>query len=133
MRNINLIVLHHSASDYKDHDDIKVIKKWHVEERGFSDVGYHYFIRKDGLIQTGRPLATVGAHCKGKNRKSIGICLSGNTKFTEHQFTALAHLLWVIELKIGKKVGIRGHCDFSKKDCPVFDVDEFKANANIHI
>ena len=75
MRNINLIVLHHSQSDITAHDDIGVIREWH-KERGFKDVGYHYFIRKDGMIQKGRQLDVVGAHCKGKNKSSIGIVIT---------------------------------------------------------
>lgn len=75
MRKINKVILHCSDSDYANHDDIKVIKEWHLA-RKFNDVGYHYFIRKDGLIQKGRDITIIGAHCKGQNKSSIGICLS---------------------------------------------------------
>ena len=125
MRDVNLIVLHHSDSDVAAHDDISVIREWHLE-RGFNDVGYHYFIRKDGLIQKGRDLDVMGAHCKGKNKSSIGICLSGRRKFTHHQFKTLANIILNIEAYYDKVLPIKGHNEFTKKkDCPVFNVSEF--------
>ena len=125
MRRINLIVLHHSDSDVAAHDDISVIREWHLK-RGFNDVGYHYFIRKDGLIQKGRDLEIIGAHCKGKNKNSIGICLSGRKKFSHHQFKALQMIILNIEAYYDKMIPIYGHNYFTKKkDCPVFNVDKF--------
>lgn len=124
-RLIDKIIVHCSDSDFIQHDDISVIKHWHVDERGFDDVGYHYFIKKDGTVQTGRVLNKIGAHCKGQNRKSIGVCLSGKHKFTSHQFEALHDLILKIWGKLGKDIEVFGHYDFSSKTCPNFNVDEF--------
>lgn len=70
----NRIIFHHSYS----HDvPAARIRKWHGE-RGFRDIGYHYVIRFDGTIEIGRDLRLVGAHAKGRNYDSIGVCLTGN-------------------------------------------------------
>lgn len=125
---INLIVLHCSASDRPAHDDISVIRKWHVEERGWSDVGYHYFIKRDGTIQVGRMLDVIGAHVAGHNRYSIGICLHGNGEYTEEQFKSAGRLVAGLQIALlFTKIEIKGHCDLDKKKsyCPGFDRDEF--------
>lgn len=127
MRKINKIILHCSDSDIASHDDIKVIKKWHLA-RKFKDVGYHYFIRKDGLIQKGRDILQVGAHCKGENSRSIGICLSGKRKFTEYQFIALKKLIAALNIRLPKNPSIHPHNEFSDKSCPNFSVQNFILN-----
>jgi len=123
MRKIEKIILHCSDSDIKAHDDISVIKEWHLA-RNFKDVGYHYFIRKDGMIQKGRSWNTVGAHARGQNKHSIGICLSGRHKFTPIQFKALEHLIERVRCE-APEATIHGHCEFSSKTCPNFDVYDF--------
>ena len=72
------IIIHHSLSTF---GSAKIIKKWHLE-RGFADIGYHYVITKDGKLQKGRDLELQGAHARGKNETSIGICLVGD--FSKH-------------------------------------------------
>lgn len=124
MRKINKVILHCSDSDYANHDDIKVIKEWHLA-RKFNDVGYHYFIRKDGLVQKGRDISIIGAHCKGQNKSSVGICLSGKHKFTDKQFEALEKLIRGLDIRLRNKFTIHPHNEFSKKTCPNFSVDEF--------
>ena len=66
-RHVDRVFLHCSASDDPDHDDIETIRRWHVDERGWSDVGYHYFIRSDGTLQEGRPLERIPAAQAGHN------------------------------------------------------------------
>jgi N-acetyl-anhydromuramyl-L-alanine amidase AmpD len=92
MRKITKIILHCSDSDHAHHDNIKTIREWHIE-RGFSEVGYHYFIRKSGDLEIGRELEIVGAHARGHNHHSVGICLSGRHKFAEIQFQMLAAIV----------------------------------------
>ena len=127
MRKIKKIILHCSDSDIAAHDDIKVIKKWH-KARKFKDVGYHYFIRKDGLIQKGRDIMQVGAHCKGQNSASIGICLSGRYKFTDYQFIALERLISGLNIRLPKNPTVHPHNEFSDKSCPNFSVQDFILN-----
>jgi len=78
-RDIEFAVIHCSASNVRKHgENMKhYLHKWHVEENGWSDIGYHYAIDIHGAIIPCRPLERVGAHCYGYNRKSIGICLQG--------------------------------------------------------
>lgn len=131
-RNITEIILHYSDSDIKAHDDISVIDDWH-KQRGFKctlddgrviHVGYHYFIKSDGTVQIGRPLDKIGAHCLGHNKISVGICLHGKDKFSTKQFKALATLIQQLLIQFPNST-IHGHNEFSYKDCPVFDVDDF--------
>lgn len=72
------IVIHTAAwpGDPSIHD----IRRVHVDERGWEDVGYHYLVRKDGTVECGRHESLKGAHCRnmGMNSKAIGICLSGH-------------------------------------------------------
>ena len=79
MRDINKIILHCSATQEGQEFDVNDIKQWHLQ-RGFTDVGYHYVILLDGTIQDGRDIRTIGAHCKGQNYGSIGICYIGRIR-----------------------------------------------------
>lgn len=122
MRKINKIITHCSDSPYIAHDDIRVIRKWHVEERGWSDVGYHFFVRMNGDIQLGRPINIQGAHAKGHNYDSIGICLAGRDEFSADQLESLEslliNLLYCFNLKVEN---IYGHYEIdSGKTCPNF-------------
>jgi len=127
MRKIREIILHCSDSNIENHDDISVIRKWHVEERGWNDVGYHYFITSKGVIQQGRDLDIAGAHCKNHNQQSIGICLHGKLleDFNQAQKLTLYRLLRSL-VTLFPDVTIHGHNEFSDKLCPVFDVEPFK-------
>ena len=70
----NRVIWHHSLSG-----DVSasVIRDWHLK-RGFSDIGYHYVVRSYGEVEKGRNFTDVGAHAKGKNTDSIGVCITGN-------------------------------------------------------
>lgn len=132
-RKISWVIVHCSDSNNPNHDNIKTIREWHIE-RGFKDVGYHYFIRKDGTVEKGRDEAKVGAHVKNHNKDSIGICLHGKEKgdFTAAQFDALEVLLIDI---LGRydldKRSVLGHRDLDPhKLCPVFDLDAFLSSRN---
>lgn len=122
MRKINKIIIHYSDSDNPKHDNISVIRKWHLD-REMSDVGYHYFIQSDGNIQCGRNIDTIGAHCIGENMHSIGICLHGRDNFTQNQFKSLKLLIESIKKEVNPDITIHGHCEFSKKTCPNFDYE----------
>jgi N-acetylmuramoyl-L-alanine amidase len=124
-RKINLIVVHCSDSDNPNHDNPETIKKWHLE-RGFKNIGYHAFIDKSGKIHTGRPEDVPGAHVKGKNSNTLGVCLSGKNEFTNSQFLSLEK--WCLENCSQydlEKSQIVGHRDLDKnKTCPNFEVKD---------
>ena len=116
---VKRIIVHCSASDAPEADNIATIRKWH-QLRGWDDVGYHFFIRKDGAIEKGRDVKYVGAHAKGHNHDSIGICLSGDKDFTLDQYIALGALLQVIEIEYGHMT-VHPHNEFNEnKTCPNF-------------
>ncbi|ARU55372.1 hypothetical protein OLMES_1293 [Oleiphilus messinensis] len=122
-RTVNTIFLHCSASDVASHDDISVIENWHTVGNGWSRVGYHFFINKSGNIQSGCPIEKIPIAQKGHNTGSIAICLHGlkKAKFTDEQMVSVNKLCKAIVASYDKKIKIRGHCEVSKKSCPVFD------------
>ncbi len=145
MRKINKIIIHCSATKTEQNINAAIIRSWH-KAKGWSDIGYHFIIKRDGTIEIGRPLERAGAHVKGFNSDSIGICLVGGldtdgkpkNNFTDKQFNSL-HLL-VDGMKFKFNINeIKGHRDYSPdknkdgkitknewvKMCPCFDVGEW--------
>lgn len=119
---IKLIVVH--CSDTPDDQFLRAldIHKMHLSF-GWNGIGYHEVILRDGTIEKGRPHFWDGAHVKGKNRSSIGICLIGRINFTEAQFDSLETLLLDLKKKYNPDK-ILGHRDVvvTDKTCPNFDV-----------
>lgn len=114
--NTNKIIIHHSASKEAD---ASTIHNWHLE-KGWAGIGYHYVVRKNGSIETGRPLDTIGAHCTNQNADSIGICCEGNfnkEKMTTKQRNSLQELLANLSAIYGI-IPIKCHRDFMATDCP---------------
>jgi len=129
MREIDLIVVHCSATPEGKHFSTDTIRDWHVKERGWSDIGYHYVVELDGKVISGRPVQRAGAHVKSYNRSSIGICyVGGMTKDmkspkdtrNKEQLESLICLLWELKEEYPNAI-IKGHRDFSTKACPSFD------------
>ena len=127
MRQVNTIIVH--CADTPESMDIEYteIRKWHVDERGFTDVGYHYIIRRNGIIERGRPEACQGAHCLSKNAESIGICLVGRDSFTKEQYTSLRNIVEDLEIRYNI-TEVTGHYKYSNKTCPNFDVEGWRNN-----
>lgn len=125
MRKIKKIIVHCTATP--GDVSIKTVREWHVNERGWRDVGYHFLIRTDGTIEEGRPIEQSGAHTKGHNWDSIGVAYAGGTgkngewldTRTDEQKDALVDLLCQLKDTYGGT--IYGHRDFSEKACPSFD------------
>ncbi len=131
MRTLTRIILHCSDSDFGDAD---AINAWHLA-RGFDCIGYHYVVlngqrshgsynpAEDGLIETGRAIWRKGAHCKGHNADSIGICLIGKGGFSPLQWLALKELCADVHDKYAVR-RIVGHCELNpKKTCPCARMD----------
>jgi hypothetical protein len=106
------------------------IRAWHIR-RGWSDIGYHAVIRRSGLVEFGRPSVRVGAHVRGHNIDSLGICLVGGhgssaddrfgDHFTDGQRVMLVALLQGLRLALPDAT-IHGHNEFAAKACPGFQV-----------
>lgn len=118
----NLIVIHHTGGADID-ASAEQIHDWHLSQ-SWAGIGYHFVIRKDGTIERGRPVDTVGSHAYGYNAHSIGIHLSGDfeTAFptmAQIEMTAMliANLCADYCIPIDK-AHICGHCDLMATDCP---------------
>jgi hypothetical protein len=133
MREIKEIIFHCSASSFGDGEEID---RWH-KDRGWDGIGYHFVIlngfrsagkynaKDDGIIEVGRPIEKAGAHCKGRNSNSIGVCLIGNNLFSANQlYVAIPTLIKMIDPE--GKLEIHGHNEFSSKTCPNIDIDTLK-------
>ena len=133
-RIINEIIIHCSATKEGQDYTVADIKKWHLE-RGFSDIGYHYIIYRDGSIHTGRDINISGAHCTNHNAHSIGVCyIGGVDKYnkpkdtrTEQQKASLVKLLKQLKA-LYPKAGIYPHYKFANKACPSFNAEKEYAN-----
>jgi N-acetyl-anhydromuramyl-L-alanine amidase AmpD len=117
----NRIIIHHTAST-RDLT-LEEIRSMHMG-RGWSDVGYHYYIRKDGSTSQGRKENVQGAHASGNNKDTIGICLSGD--FTQEypttaQIRSCNALIWNLKLRYDIK-DVVGHNEVGNTLCPAFDV-----------
>jgi len=109
------------------------IDSWH-QQRGFKSpsgihCGYHVIIKRCGMIEQGRPYHEVGAHCRGHNRNSLGICLVGgmddsgkpDSNYTMAQLETLSILCADLDTEFPGII-FSGHRDYSNKACPVFDI-----------
>jgi len=141
MRGINLLVYHCSATEAGKDYSVEEITVWH-KARGFRTIGYHFLIHLDGTIDIGRNIHEIGAHAKGKNRNSIGICYIGGVKDGrphDTRTTAQIHALRAIDRVLKSmfpEADSVGHRDLSvdlngdgviqrsewMKACPSFDV-----------
>lgn len=142
MRNIDTIIVHCSYTPPSMNIGVAEIRDWHVNERKFTDIGYHYVIRRDGACEPGRPIEQVGAHAKPGNGGSVGVCLVGgmaegdqrpDCNFTNIQWVALQNLVQELrelyDIKIDRVIG---HRDVDPgKACPTFDVGAWASSLPI--
>lgn len=140
-RVIKEIIVHCTATPEGRDFTVEQIRQCHLQ-RGFSDIGYHYVIYRDGSIHVGRSENKVGAHCANHNTISIGVCYVGGCDATKRlpdgQFapkdtrTAAQKATLIKLLKELKKkypgAKIHSHRDFAAKACPSFDATKEYAN-----
>lgn len=139
------IAVHCSATLIEQEVNAAIIRSWH-KAKGWSDIGYHFVIKRDGTIEVGRPLTRQGAGVKGHNNYTLHICLTGGlnamgepeNNFSKAQFKSLRILIDGIKFKF-KITAVKGHRDYSPdknkdgvitknewlKVCPCFDVGEW--------
>ena len=122
---IHTLVVHHSASPLTT--TVEDIKRWHVEENGWDDVGYHYVVSQAGILHACRPLHVQGAHAYGHNDGTIGVCLIGHnphesSRWTREQVFALQELYMHFR-RVIPGIGLAGHRDLTDgTECPGLDV-----------
>lgn len=123
---IEKIVIHCSDSPPGRGDDAETIHRWHKEPRpgapnGWDGIGYHYVITEDGDEQAGRPWYWEGAHVKGHNENSIGICIIGKGDLTGEQFFALRKLYNELSKRWPHATWFNHYDLDPTKTCPNFD------------
>ena len=130
-RNIKELIVHCSATPEGKDYSVDTIRQWHLQ-RGFSDIGYHYVIYRDGSIHIGRDESIIGAHCTGHNTNSIGVCYIGGCASdgktpkdtrTLQQKESLLSLLKTLKVKY-PNAKIYPHYKFAAKACPSFNAEE---------
>ncbi len=148
-RRTEFLVVHCSATPPTADIGADEIREWHVHQNKWRDIGYAAVIRRDGEIEFGRHFDDVGAHVRGFNAKSVGVCLVGGIdfegnpedNFTDNQFISLRTVLEMLMLAYPFAT-VLGHRDLSPdtdgdgiieehewlKDCPCFDVKEWWRN-----
>lgn len=112
----NKLIYHHSDNEKCSIFDIH---KLHLE-KGLSGCGYHFFVRKDGSVWTGRPEIAIGSHTIGHNKNSIGICAEGNfmkEEMSANQKNSLTELGKYLKDKYGIE-NIYGHRELNPTKCP---------------
>ena len=123
------IVVHCSATtDHFERVSWDDIYRFHVQELGWQDIGYHYGIEYAGgfpVLLEGRPWHTMGAHCRagGMNKRSLGLCVTGNFDLAEPEIE-----LWDVTIAVLRTLcvafniptaSVYGHREFeSNKSCP---------------
>ena len=129
MRKIDKIILHCSATPEGKDYTVAQIDQWH-RARGFAGIGYHYVIDRYGKVHSGRSVEKAGAHCKGQNANSIGLCYIGgvaadgktpkDTRTAAQRETMKNFVLQLLKENPGATV--HGHYEYAAKACPSFDV-----------
>ena len=110
------IILHHAEASRAS---VEEVNRWHLE-RGWTGIGYHFYIRKDGKVYRGRPEWAVGAHAQGHNSRAIGICCEGSymrETMPAAQLNALKELIRTLMAKYPGAKLLR-HKDVNSTDCP---------------
>lgn len=135
MRTVTLLVIHCSATPQGVALSFEDCRRDHIRHRRFQDIGYHFYVTRDGEIHRGRPLEKVGAHCRGHNSHSIGICYEGGLTAqgqpadtrTQQQKASILTLLRELKQDFPQAL-IVGHHDLNPmKACPCFDaVGEYR-------
>lgn len=110
------IILHHAAAIKCTAQDIH---RWHLNN-GWTGIGYHFFINKQGKIYSGRPENVVGAHAGNNNLDSIGVCFEGNfekEQMTNEQIKSGKELVSYLKGKYNIIV-VQKHKDVNATACP---------------
>ena len=109
------IIIHHRAGN----GDVQSIHQGHLGN-GWSGIGYHFYVRKDGKVYSGRPINTAGAHTTNYNSVSVGVCFEGNfdkEKMKDVQIKAGQELIAYIKGKY-PNAKVQKHRDFNATACP---------------
>ncbi len=119
MRDIDMIVLHQTGTPT---GTLESVRRYHMRVLGWSDIGYHYLITRDGKVHKGRPNSRVGAHCAGDNATSIGICCVGAADAFPIGRGYMTLRMWIALLQLVNRLvrayGIPGDRIFGHRERP---------------
>lgn len=126
---IKYLIVHHSASP-RDTTSVETIRRWHVQDRGWADIGYHWIITGDGVLHPGRPLTMQGAHAPKVNPESWGICVTGDNTNPDQRWNGLQEFTLVKHITAVRfllpEIDVRGHRDTGQATaCPGLDIREW--------
>jgi N-acetylmuramoyl-L-alanine amidase len=130
-KSTDFIAIHCSATKASWQGGAEQIREWHVHDNGWLDIGYHFVINREGVIERGRPPMAVGSGVQGHNHDTLHICMVGGlaadgktaeSNFTPEQWQTLNFLVHEVS-QAYPTAQVKGHRDFPnvKKDCPSFD------------
>tara|TARA_R110000824_G_scaffold26873_2_gene91844 strand:+ start:567 stop:1163 length:597 start_codon:yes stop_codon:yes gene_type:complete len=130
----NHIIWHHAATKPDMNIGAADIDMWH-KARGFNGVGYHRVVRRDGTVEQGRKDDAIGAHCKGYNDQSYGVCIVGGIgddgqpelNFTDAQYRAIRIEAARLSVLYPNATHV-GHRDLAPTLCPGFDIRVYLEN-----
>lgn len=147
MRLIDTVIVHCSATPrgwmagQPGRAKVDEIRRWHMDGNGWSDIGYHHVIDRDGTVIEGRGIERIGAHAKGHNAGSVGVCLIGgkdsraDDAFADHytpaQGAALRQYLADMRRRFPGIHSVIGHNEVAPKACPGFRVGEWLGSAPV--
>lgn len=147
MRKLTHIVIHCTATPASMDIGADRINEWHLT-KGWSGIGYHFVVKRDGTVEDGRPIERAGAHVKGFNAESIGVALVGGVSDADHtksennfpDVQIVEALRFVHNLRKEHNIPIEnvmGHKEViaqithgSPKDCPVYPMENFRTALN---
>jgi len=126
-RNIAEVVVHHTwspnSSQYKGIATVEGIRRYHMQERGWSDIGYHWLVAPDGTCYSGRPMSRSGAHTLNRNAHTVGVAAIANFDSEDPwAWGGMDELLRVVRALLTRykltTANVRFHREFADKSCP---------------
>lgn len=125
---VTRMAIHHTESPTIDklstQARLRQIQSYHMDVKGWCDIGYHYLVSRDGRVWQGRPVAKLGTHAGGANTGNVGVAVIGShdtTPVTDVQVTAIADLIAAVARATGIKITrttIKGHREYKDTSCP---------------
>lgn len=125
---ITRMAIHHTESPTVDklspQARLRQIQSYHMDVKGWCDIGYHYLVSRDGRVWQGRPVAKLGTHAGGANTGNVGVAVIGShdtTPVTDVQVTAIADLIAAVSRETGIQINrttIKGHREYKDTSCP---------------
>lgn len=129
MREITRVIVHHAGAI----TTTEAMRRHHVEERGWSDIGYHYVVEERGRVRLGRPVHRQGAHAVGHNEGTIGVCVAVDARRQVRRRAMRALVRLVADLVHQYSLtasDVLGHGELAATECPGLDMERLRAKVS---